>query len=295
MQLHPTANRLTTTPQPIVDYLFSGDPISPVPEKTKLMLRAVFEEHFSKDCLEEVSVRTTKAGIPIHIPQAFSTNDVIIPESQLWRSIARPHAPLDQVIYREFNQRCRISTPQVLDFGAGFGDCAKKLKAAARDRISMHIATLEPIAPCSVDFAHVTAGEFIPKTWDSKFDLIYSQGTLHFCAIPQLVVKNLALSLAPGGTLVLMSEGLASPLVSDKFRDYLVDFYNLNAEPDFKSVEQEDLYSTVVKAYYRNLERELTHLNQERGITCEWYENNVWVAQRTQHNIPFFLRLKRPQ
>jgi SAM-dependent methyltransferase len=242
-----------------------------------------------------VTRRTSKTGIPIVVPDNFSTADVIIPESHSYRSLEYLNAPLDKEVYQELARRCPISTPQVLDFGAGFGDCAKKLKAAARNRISMHISTLEPIAACCVDFAHVTTGELIPKSWDSKFDLIYSQGTLHFCSIPQLVVKNLALSLAPGGTLVLTSEGFASHFLSDRFRNYLVDFYNLQSEPNFSNAQQENLYSVVVNAYYRNLERELTLLNQERGITCEWFEGDNWVAQRNQHKIPFFLRLQRPQ
>jgi SAM-dependent methyltransferase len=282
--------------QPMVNWLLAAEPITEVAPTIRRILEGVLVKHFSAEHLENIANMGQEAST-IHFEHDFTTSDVLPRESEAWRSTSFLMSPLGELVSQEINLALRHQEkiPNILDFGAGFGDCAEKIKQDFGPRIFMHISTLEPIPKRQVDFAHVAAGEYIPKAWDSAFDIIYCQGTIHFSNFPQLVIRNLALCLAPGGSLTLMTEGLTSPDFSGPFRREIIKAHGIDCEPDYQARVHSSVTAPLRRCYYRKLNEELDNLEKLRGITCEWFdEADGWVKAPKEYRHPYYLHIKRP-
>jgi len=104
--------------------------------------------------------------------------------------------PVDDIIRRLSTQKTKL---QMLDLGSMTSQMLSEVKDIFKDKIVTHGLSPFHCPQYKVDHFHCLYGEYLPKSFANKFDLIVSQRALEYSMFPDLILENIVQSLAPGG------------------------------------------------------------------------------------------------
>jgi SAM-dependent methyltransferase len=88
---------------------------------------------------------------------------------------------------------------RLLDVGSADARMLSEMKDVFGNKIETHSLGPDDFPRFTVDFHHYRMGELLPKSFKGKFDLVFSNRAIEYGVLPNLSVRNIAYSLAPGG------------------------------------------------------------------------------------------------
>jgi SAM-dependent methyltransferase len=104
--------------------------------------------------------------------------------------------PVDDIIKRLSAGKSNL---QILDLGSMTSQMLSEVKDIFKDTIVTHGLSPLHCPQYKVDHFHCLYGEYLPKSFANKFDLIVSQRAIEYAMFPDLILENIVQSLAPGG------------------------------------------------------------------------------------------------